>query len=245
MVIDRLKQHIPYAPMLREDTARALHDPSLMAGLKMMGEMTGRPVDLARLREQVVALENQPEAMQTARGGKTISPFDRVLGDLACEGLAHLGNQAEIGFNFDVQFAWHPLEAQRLLLWAAERGRAELFAEALAVLHFEKASGSCLRDTVVAAAEQAGLDRVEVLQFLESDQKEAEVWASYADMVSKHRIHSIPLFVFNGPCTSGGPFREKEEHRSGDPRVVNGSASTSEFLAIFEAIFRESRAASL
>jgi len=205
-----------------------------------MGQMTGRDVDLNKLRQHVIETDKHPEKLVTARGGKVLSSFDHFLGEMACSGLAALGKQAGIRFDFNVQFAWHPVDAQRLLLWAHDRGCAELCAEALAVLHFEQATGSCSRETVLHAAEKAGMDRAQVLKFLESDEREQEVWDSYGKMVQEYGIHSIPLFVFNGPCSSGGPFRPKLNDCPRAPRVLNGSGGCDEFVAIFEAILSES-----
>eukprot|EP00657_Telonema_sp_P-1_P005880 TRINITY_DN23671_c0_g1_i1.p1 TRINITY_DN23671_c0_g1~~TRINITY_DN23671_c0_g1_i1.p1 ORF type:complete len:177 (+),score=38.23 TRINITY_DN23671_c0_g1_i1:178-708(+) len=159
---------------------------------------------------------------------------------MACNGLADLGKQAGIDFHFDVQFTWHPLDAQRTLLWATTKGYAERYAEELAVLHFENETGSCISDTVLTAATRAGLDREEVERFLASDDLKSAVWQSYTDMVYTHNIHSIPLFIFNGPASSGGPFRPKVPGRICEPRMVNGSAGRDEFLSIFEGLYKES-----
>lgn len=81
MVIDKLKQFIPYAAILREETARALQDPNLLAGLQLMGQMTGHEVDIDALKRRITQLEAEPKQQIRARG-KVLSAFDQFLGAL-------------------------------------------------------------------------------------------------------------------------------------------------------------------
>lgn len=245
MVIDKLRQFIPHAQMLRDDPMRALQDPTLVNALQMLGQMTGRAVDVEGLKATVRLAEKSPNTPKLKARGKEISTFDAHLGVMARAGLSQLGTQVGIEFDFKQQFAWHPIDAQRLLLWAAQRGQAELLAEELAVLHFTQNEGSCLRSTVTEAAHRAGLEMDEVNRFLNSEELRADVWKSYSDMVEKHQIHSIPMFIFHGPRSNGGHFRPKKSELSNDqPRTVNGSAHSDDFLQIFEELHQEYKLAS-
>lgn len=76
-MIDNLRGMLPHAPMLREDTLRALGDESLLQGLVTMAQMTGMEMDLKSFREFVT--DYQPEQSATAKG-KPIGGFDRYLG---------------------------------------------------------------------------------------------------------------------------------------------------------------------
>merc|ERR1712079_616553 len=65
----------------------------------------------------------------------------------------------------------------------------------------------------------------------------ADVWKSYGDTIRKHGIQMIPLFVFNGPLTNGGPFRDG----SGSATIIQGSANPGEFLQALEEVLVRSR----
>lgn len=154
-----------------------------------------------------------------------------------------LGAKAGIAFDFDVEFAWHPVDAQRVLIWAQQWGKSEEFAEELARLHFEQGKGSCLRSTVLEAAERAGMRRETVVEFLEGGELEEHVWGSYTDMVETHRIDSIPLFVFTRPTGSGGYFRRSDAARGSEVWIVRGSASKEQFVGVLEGICGETEQA--
>ena len=73
-------------------------------------------------------------------------------------------------------------------------------------------------------------------QFLSSEELTDFVWASYGSTIHEKGIQSIPLFVFNGPSTSGGPFRQDE----GDPTVVHGSGERGVGVGVGVVILRVS-----
>lgn len=98
-------------------------------------------------------------------------------------GLLMQGQQAGIHFDFNVLTHWQPIESQRLLLWAGQRGRQEEFMTALNQRHFERGSSgesASARPTLLAAAAEVGLDVNEASAFLETDELREEVWRSCA-----------------------------------------------------------------
>ncbi len=141
--------------------------------------------------------------------------------------------EAGITFRFDQKTNWHPLDSQRVLLWAARFGKAEEYIDRLNHRHFELGESASDRATVLAACSDVGLDAVAVEQFLNTKELEDVVWKSYGDTIRKHNIQSIPFFVFNVPELQlvGGPFRgggPERGHRGGrgraegEPWIVNG-----------------------
>jgi len=149
--------------------------------------------------------------------------------------MRELGRRAGIELDYDVKTNWQPVDSQRLMLWARRFGRAEAYMSALARLHFEERTSASHRATLLAAAEEAGLDVSAVRSFLSTDELRAEVWKSYGDTIHKKGIHAIPYFVFNSPLTDGGPFRIG----AGKPIIVQGSGDEQQFLGVFERLFRD------
>jgi len=115
--------------------------------------------------------------------------------------MTKLGEAAGVTFDFNAYIDRQPMDSQRLLLWAARRGKGEAFMTALSDRHFQQGSrgeSASKRSTLLAAAAEAGLDGDEVTAFLDSTELHDEVWASYGEMPRKG-IHGIPLFCFSIP----------------------------------------------
>lgn len=169
--------------------------------------------------------------------GREMSELDVIAGESYKEGLHSLGRSVDIDFDFNVSFCWYPVDSQRTLLYSYKFGAQEAFADAMARRHFTLSQASGDRETVLDAAEEVGLDPVEVEAMLEGDEFSDDVWKSYQDTTGKHKIYSIPFFVFNGPHSNGGKFRRNGEN-SGE-KVVRGSGNVEQFLNVFERINNE------
>jgi len=120
------------------------------------------------------------------------------------------------------------------MLWASRYGKQELFMDEVGKAHFENRESASHTKTLLKVAGLVGLDMQAAEQFLASEELTEFVWASYGSTIHEKGIQSIPLFVFNGPATSGGPFRQGD----GDPTVVHGSGSPQEFKSAFEQILQ-------
>lgn len=164
-----------------------------------------------------------------------------IARDQAEAGMRAQGADAGIQFDYHVKAQWQPVESQRLLLWAARHGLQEEFMSALNRRHFEQRQSASERPTLLAAAEEAGLDASAASAFLETDDLADVVWRSYGRTIRELRIHSIPLFSMSVPQIGavGGPFRPPGEHEA---FVVRGSMDAAYFLALFELILRDVRA---
>jgi len=107
--------------------------------------------------------------------------------------------KAGVSLDFSVPTQWQPIAAQRVMYLAAKSGLQEKYIEALNRKHFMEAQSASRSETVLDAAEEAGMQRAVVQKFLEGNEFEAEVWESYRATIEDMRIHSIPLFSFSLP----------------------------------------------
>lgn len=138
--------------------------------------------------------------------------------------------KAGVDLDFSVQTQWQPVDSQRVMLLAAKSGKQEPYIEALNTRHFMKAQSASHRDTILEAAETAGLNRSEVHAFLETDVFVDEIWESYRSTIEDKGIRSIPLFVFNvDGLTNGGPFGS-----GGRCWQVSGAREAEYFLRVFK-----------
>ena len=108
---------------------------------------------------------------------------------------------------------------------------------ALSDRHFQQGSqgeSASKRPTLLAAAQEVGLDVAKVEAFLDSDELHDEVWRSYGEMPRKG-ITGIPLFCFSIPEAGlwSGPFREANADAT-----INGSANKAHFLHLFEQLYK-------
>jgi len=149
--------------------------------------------------------------------------------------MRELGERAGIRLDYNVQTNWQPVDSQRAMLWARQFGKAENYMSALARKHFEERTSASHRSTILAAAEEAGLDRDALQAFLDTDELRDEVWRSYGSTIKEKGIHAIPYFVFNSPLSDGGPFRSGK----GRPVIINGSGDEAQFLEVFEQLFAQ------
>jgi len=151
--------------------------------------------------------------------------------------MTTLGEAAGVRFDFSAYIDRQPIESQRLLLWAGRFGKGEEFMTALSKRHFQQGSqgeSASKRPTLLAAAQEAGLDGHAVTAFLDSDELHDEVWRSYGEMPRKG-INAIPLFCFSVPEVGlwSGPFRDANADAT-----INGSGDMARFLSLFEQLYK-------
>ena len=131
---------------------------------------------------------------------------------------------------------WHPVDSQRLTMWASRFGKQEQFFDELSKLHFEQGRSNGLRQTLLEAVRLVGLSVPEAAAYLDTDQDVNTVWDSYRLMVRHYQIKEIPVFSFAMP-DGISPFDPR--FRPGtlaDPLIVIGSGSVEIFLEIFNRI---------
>jgi predicted DsbA family dithiol-disulfide isomerase len=84
--------------------------------------------------------------------------------------MQHQAAAAGITFDYDVLAQWQPVESQRILLWAGRFGLQEEFITAMNYRHFQRKQSASSRPTLLAAAEEVGLDVAAATAFLDSDE---------------------------------------------------------------------------
>eukprot|EP00747_Dinoflagellata_sp_TGD_P102771 gnl/TRDRNA2_/TRDRNA2_168766_c0_seq1.p1 gnl/TRDRNA2_/TRDRNA2_168766_c0~~gnl/TRDRNA2_/TRDRNA2_168766_c0_seq1.p1 ORF type:complete len:199 (-),score=37.53 gnl/TRDRNA2_/TRDRNA2_168766_c0_seq1:43-639(-) len=150
--------------------------------------------------------------------------------------IQDLGDRTGVKFAWEgLEMLWHPVESQRLLLWAAVQGKQEVLAEEISKRHFERVHSCADRSNLLAAVAACGLDAKTAESYLKSDQNEQEVWRSYGDMIHRFGITAIPLFAFTlGRSPFDPHFRQDA---SLQPLVISGSADEEVFLEVFERLY--------
>lgn len=151
--------------------------------------------------------------------------------------LSSSGERAGLQLDFGVEQCWQPVDAHRATLWCGRQGKQEEFAHALGVRHFTKCESSCRHETLLDAVEDVGLPRTNAAAFLTSRELVQDVWDAFAET---HALGAsrVPMFVFNGPMSNGGPFRSG----GGRPYIVSGPADTDTFLAVLRSILGDAQA---
>ena len=155
--------------------------------------------------------------------------------------MSQLGESAGVKFDFNAYIDRQPIESQRLLLWSGRFGKQEAFMSALSNRHFQHGSqgeSASKRATLLAAAEEVGLDVAAATAFLDSNELHAEVWRSYGEMPARG-INAIPMFCFSIPEVNlwSGPFRTPKNGRVANA-VIQGSANKAEFLDMFKQLYK-------
>lgn len=149
-----------------------------------------------------------------------------------------LGRVAGINFKMGdsgLEMMYHPINSQRMILWAARQGRQEDLVSELSKLHFEEVRTCADDETVLEAARRAGLDVAAAEAYLKTDENAESVWESYGRMMHDFGITGIPVFSF----TCGiSPFTDPrfQMGKGIQPILVSGSASPETFLKVLEGL---------
>lgn len=86
------------------------------------------------------------------------------------------GAAAGIKFQYDVAFDFHPVDSQRLVLWAAGFGKQEDLVEALSGNHFTQRASVNEQANLLRAVKAVGLEPLAAAKMLDSDELREEVW---------------------------------------------------------------------
>lgn len=86
------------------------------------------------------------------------------------------GAAAGIKFQYDVAFDFHPIDSQRLVLWAARFGKQEELVEAMSANHFTRQASVNEQAALLKAVHDVGLDPAAAAEMLDSEELTEEVW---------------------------------------------------------------------
>lgn len=149
-----------------------------------------------------------------------------------------LGRVAGINFKMNdsgLEMKYHPINSQRLILWAASQGRQEDLVHELSKLHFEEVRSCADDETLLEAVKRAGLDVQKAEAYLKTDERVEQVWDSYGRMMHDFGITAIPIFCF----TLGiSPFTDPRFQQGVGPQplIVSGSASPDLFTRVLDGL---------
>lgn len=124
----------------------------------------------------------------------------------AKEMTAHITQQAEhagLDFHFDALIPTNTFDAHRLMHYAATQGKMDVMSEILFKALFTDSVNLADKEILLNLAEQAGLDRQEAADVLDSER--------YADRVREDeilanqlKVTSVPFFVFDNKYAVSG-----------------------------------------
>ncbi|KAA8900868.1 thioredoxin-like protein [Sphaerosporella brunnea] len=132
------------------------------------------------------------------------------------ERLASIGKQMGINFSFGGKTG-NTWDSRRLIEFAAEKGKQTAVVERLFAAYFENEKDITDREVLLAAAEEAGLDRAEAKEWLETG-KGGNVVDREVARARMRGISGVPNFTING-------FYQ-----------LSGAQDPQEFVDIFEEI---------
>jgi predicted DsbA family dithiol-disulfide isomerase len=120
------------------------------------------------------------------------------------EQLLAAGVEERIPFAFEkIQRTPNTFVAHRLVWYAAQQGKQDAMVEALFRGYFLEGKNIGDVKTLTHVAAEAGLDRTETAEFLESEKGVVEVKAEEA-VGRRLSIRGVPYFVFNGTVSISG-----------------------------------------
>lgn len=120
------------------------------------------------------------------------------------EHLEAAGPEARIDFRFDdIKMRPNTLNAHRLMRWAAGQDKVPAVSEALFKAFFTDGRDIGDIDTLVALAEEAGLEGAITRDLLATDRDEKEVWEEEV-FFRQLGVSGVPTFIFNGRFAVSG-----------------------------------------
>ncbi len=121
-------------------------------------------------------------------------PEQQIVGML--EYLKQKGAEAGINFRQDISIQANTFRAHRLIHFAQEREKGNEMEEALFAAHFSEGKNIGSIQLLTELAENIGLNKTEVIEFLNSEQKTEEVRKDIKEAQALG-IHGVPFFVID------------------------------------------------
>lgn len=177
---------------------------------------------------------NSNMSMYEALAGKYSMSIDKAKE--MTQGVTARAKEVGLNYNFEDSMVENTLKAHRLVKWAEQQGDAAPLVEALLQGYFIEAKRIGQDDTLLAIAEQVGLNREEAAKVLASDVFAEEVQTDIQEG-SQLGVRGVPFFVFNQKYGISGAqpqevfentLREVAEEEGLQPGLkMQGSATTS------------------
>jgi predicted DsbA family dithiol-disulfide isomerase len=110
--------------------------------------------------------------------------------------VTEMASNVGLSFDFDKAVVANTFNAHRLLHFSKAHGKQNELKERLLKAYFEKGENIDDKASLITIAEEVGLDKQAVQDFLNSDELAMEVKADIHEAQSLS-IHGVPFFVFN------------------------------------------------
>ena len=145
------------------------------------------------------AFQLQPDITETIPTSQHLAEKYRVSAEQVAVMQANVCSIADgEGLCYDLKntLSGNTLDAHRLVLWAAGKGKQQELLEALYSAYFEQGKPVFSHEDLLALAESVGLDRREAETLLMTDLLEDQV---KEDQALAHQLgaNGVPFFVFN------------------------------------------------
>lgn len=145
------------------------------------------------------AFQLQPEITETIPTSQHLAEKYRVSAEQVAEMQANVCSIADgEGLCYDLKntLSGNTLDAHRLILWAAGKGKQQELLEAFYSAYFEQSKPVFSHEDLLAIAESVGLDRREAETLLMSGLLEDQV---KEDQAIAHQLgaNGVPFFVFD------------------------------------------------
>ncbi|MGG4396105.1 DsbA family oxidoreductase [Paenibacillus thiaminolyticus] len=119
------------------------------------------------------------------------------------EDIVRQGKEAGIDYQFDAMIMTNTMDAHRLIHFAGQYGKRDKVAELLFKAYFTDGKNVSEKDTLLAVAAEAGLEREAAASMLESEQFTSEVEEEMRE-ANQLGCRGVPFFVFNRKYAVGG-----------------------------------------
>lgn len=145
------------------------------------------------------AFQLQPDITETIPTSQHLAEKYRVSAEQVAEMQANVCSIADgEGLCYDLKntLSGNTLDAHRLILWAAGKGKQQELLEALYSAYFEQSKPVFSHEDLLAIAESVGLDRREAETLLMTGLLEDQV---KEDQATAHQLgaNGVPFFVFD------------------------------------------------
>lgn len=117
--------------------------------------------------------------------------------------VARMAKDAGLEFNMDTIILTNTFDAHRLMALANKNGLAHEMKERILKAHFTESKHIGDHDTLVALAEEVGLDPQEAREVLQSDQYSEDVHKDINE-ARQIGINSVPFFLIDGKYSLTG-----------------------------------------
>ncbi len=118
--------------------------------------------------------------------------------------LEEVGEAVGVAFAFDrIEITPNTLDCHRLIRWAGAEGLGDAMVEALCAAFFSEGRDLTRIETLMAVADEVGLDGDEIRDRLESD-LDVEIVRAEIDYAGRIGITGVPCFVMGGRYALSG-----------------------------------------